>query len=156
MLNKLHFPRWRNVCWLTRNESCSIEWKLLRREKRWNRDSVLIIFMILLSVWLSVHLFFFSIHLPTILLVCICICMCATHYNDVIISTMASPITSLTDVYSTIHSGTDERKHQSSASLALVRGIYWWPVNLLAKKASNMENVSIWWGHHAYHFSDDL
>ena len=99
---------------------------------------------------------FFSIHLPTILLVCISICMCATHYNDVIISTMASPITSLTDVYSTIHSGTDERKHQSSASLALVRVIHWWPVNSLAKKASNMENVSIWWRHHAYHFSDDL
>ena len=42
---------------------------------------------------------------------------------------MASQITSLTIVYSTIHSGTDERKHQSSASLAFVCGIHRWPVN---------------------------
>ena len=40
------------------------------------------------------------------------------HYNDVIMSTMASQITSLTIVYSTVYSDTDERKHQSSASLA--------------------------------------
>ena len=40
------------------------------------------------------------------------------HYSDVIISTMASQITSLTIVYSTVYSGADERKHQSSASLA--------------------------------------
>ena len=32
-------------------------------------------------------------------------------------------------VYSTISSGTDQRKHQSSASLAFVRGIYQWLVN---------------------------
>ena len=44
-------------------------------------------------------------------------------------STMASQITSLTIVYSTVYSGTDERKHQSSASLAFVRGIHRWPVN---------------------------
>ena len=37
---------------------------------------------------------------------------------------VASQITSLTIVYLTIHSGTDQRKHQSSASLAFVRGIH--------------------------------
>ena len=42
---------------------------------------------------------------------------------------MASQITSLTIVYSTVHSGADPRKHQSSASLAFVRGIHRWPVN---------------------------
>ena len=42
---------------------------------------------------------------------------------------MESRITSLTIVYSTVDSGTDERKHQSSASLALVRGIHRSPVN---------------------------
>ena len=42
---------------------------------------------------------------------------------------MASKITSLAIVYSTIHSGTDQRKKQSSASLAFVRGIHQWPVN---------------------------
>ena len=36
---------------------------------------------------------------------------------------IASPITSLTIVYSTVYSDADQRKHQSSASLAFVRGI---------------------------------
>ena len=53
-------------------------------------------------------------------------------YNGVIISVMASQITSLI-VYSTVYSGTDQRKHQSSASLAFVRGIHRWPVNSLHK-----------------------
>ena len=51
------------------------------------------------------------------------------HYSDVIMSTMASPVTSLTIVYSTVYSRTDERKLQSSASLSFVRGIHRWPVN---------------------------
>ena len=51
------------------------------------------------------------------------------HYNDVIMSAMASQITSLTIVNSTVYSGADQRKHQSSASLAFVRGIHRWPVN---------------------------
>ena len=42
---------------------------------------------------------------------------------------MASQITSLTIVYSTVYSGADQRKHQSSAALAVVRGIHRWPVN---------------------------
>ena len=48
---------------------------------------------------------------------------------------IASQITSLTIVYSTVYSGADQRKHQSSASLAS------------AQMASNAENVSIWWRH---------
>ena len=43
--------------------------------------------------------------------------------------TMASQITSLTIVYSTVYSDADERKHQSSASLAFVQGIHRWPMN---------------------------
>ena len=42
---------------------------------------------------------------------------------------MASQITSSTIVYSTVYSGADQRKHQSSASLAFVRGMHRWPVN---------------------------
>ena len=42
---------------------------------------------------------------------------------------MASQITSLTIVYSTVYSGANQRKHQSSASLAFVRGIHRGPVN---------------------------
>ena len=45
---------------------------------------------------------------------------------------MATEITSLTIVYSTVYPGSDQRKHQSSASLAFVRA----------------EIVSIWWHHH--------
>ena len=42
---------------------------------------------------------------------------------------MASQITSVSIVYSTACSGTDQRKHQSSASLAFVGGIHQGPVN---------------------------
>ena len=52
-----------------------------------------------------------------------------THYNDVIIGAIASQITSLTIAYSTIYSGADQRKHQSSASLAFVPGIHRSPMN---------------------------
>ena len=45
-------------------------------------------------------------------------------YSDVIMSVMSSQITSLTIVYSTVYSGTDQRKHLSSTSLAFVRGIH--------------------------------
>ena len=44
-------------------------------------------------------------------------------------SAMASQITSLTIVYSNVYSGTDQKKYQSSSSLAFVRGIHRWPVN---------------------------
>ena len=51
------------------------------------------------------------------------------HYNDVIMGMISSQITSLTIVFSTVYSDTDQRKHQSSASLALVRGFHRGPVN---------------------------
>ena len=50
----------------------------------------------------------------------------AIHHSDVIISAMASPGAI---ICSTICSGTDQRKHQSSTSQAFVRGIHWWPVD---------------------------
>ena len=43
--------------------------------------------------------------------------------------TIASQITSLTIVYSTVYSDADQRKYQSSASLAIVREIHRRPVN---------------------------
>ena len=54
-----------------------------------------------------------------------------SYVNDLphCMSAMASQITSLTIVYSIVYSGADQRKHQSSASLAFVRGIHRWPVN---------------------------
>ena len=51
------------------------------------------------------------------------------HYSEIIVSMMASQITSLTIVYSTVYSGVDQRKHQSSASLAFVQGIHRWQLN---------------------------
>ena len=48
------------------------------------------------------------------------------HYDDVIMTTMASQITSLTVVYSTVYLDADQRKHQRSASLAFVWGIHRW------------------------------
>ena len=46
------------------------------------------------------------------------------HYNDVIMGAIASQITSLTIVYSIVYSDADQRKYQTSASLAFVRGIW--------------------------------
>ena len=51
------------------------------------------------------------------------------HYNDVIMGTIVFQITSLTIVFSTVYLDADQRKHQSSASLAFVRGIHRWSVN---------------------------
>ena len=73
------------------------------------------------------------------------------HYNDVTMGAIESQITSLTSVYSTIYSEADQRKHQSSASLAFVRNS---PVTdeFPAQMASDAENASIWliWYHSYY------
>ena len=50
-----------------------------------------------------------------------------SHYSDVIMSMMVYQPA----VVSTICSGTDQRKHQSSTSLAFVRRIHWWTVYLI-------------------------
>ena len=68
------------------------------------------------------------------------------YYCDVIMGVMASQITNLTIVYSTVHSGADQRKHQSSASLAFVRGIHRSPVNCphkwpVARKIFSFDDV---------------
>ena len=67
--------------------------------------------------------------------------MCLWHYSDVIMGKLASKINSLTIVYSTVYSGADQRRHQSSASLAFVREIH-------PQMASNAENGFVWWRHH--------
>ena len=55
--------------------------------------------------------------------------LAAQHYTDVIMGAIASQITSLTIVYSTVYSDADQRRHQSSASLAFVWGIHRGAVN---------------------------
>ena len=74
--------------------------------------------------------------------------MPALHYSDVIMGAMAPQITSITIVCSSAYSAAHQRKHQSSASLAFLRGNHRRSVNSPKKRASNAENVSIWWRHH--------
>ena len=67
-----------------------------------------------------------------------------THYGDVIMGPMASQITSLTIVYSTFYSGADQKKTSKLRVTGLCVGN-----SPGTQMASNAENVSIWWGHHA-------
>ena len=71
-----------------------------------------------------------------------------THYGNVIMGTIASQITNLTIVYSTVYSDADQRKHQNSASLAFFEGNSPLTGEFFPQMASNVENVSIWWRHH--------
>ena len=52
-----------------------------------------------------------------------------SHNNDVTMSAMASQIAGVSIVCSSVCSGVDQRKHQSSASVDFVRGIHRWPLN---------------------------
>ena len=63
-------------------------------------------------------------------------CVRIEHCGDVIMGTISSQITNLTIVYSTVYSGADKKKHQSSASLAFVRGIDRRPVNSPHKRSA--------------------
>ena len=71
----------------------------------------------------------------------------SAHYNDVIMGAMASQITSLTIVYSTVYSGRSKKTPKLRvtglcAGNSLVTGEF------PAQMVSNSENVSIWWLHH--------
>ena len=74
------------------------------------------------------------------------------HYNDVIMSAMASQITSVSIVCSTVCPSADQRKHQSSASLAFLWGIHQWPANSPHKpvtwKMFPFDDVIMLCGHH--------
>ena len=64
--------------------------------------------------------------------------------------TIASQITSLTIVYSTVYSDADQRRHQSTASLAFVQGINRWPVNSghkrpVMRKMFPFDDVIMYW-----------
>ena len=80
------------------------------------------------------------------MVVCKCIEFELFHYSDVIMSAMASQIVGISIVSSAVCSGADQIKHLSSASLALWRE----PVTgrFPSQRASNAENVPIWWHHH--------
>ena len=77
-----------------------------------------------------------------------CFCVVKSHYCDVIMGAMASQITSVSIVYSTISSGADQRKYQSSISLAFVRRIHRWPVSSLHKGPVMRKMFPLKWHHH--------
>ena len=80
-------------------------------------------------IWNLPHSYFQSLHQTPYLHLFLVINYCKLHYDDVIMSAIASQITSLTIVYSTVYPGADQNKHQSSVSLAFEWGIHRGPVN---------------------------
>ena len=75
------------------------------------------------------------------------------HYDDVIMSPMASKITSHTIIYSTFYSGPDQSKHQSSASLAFVWGIHRSPhKGPVMRKMFSFDDVILHWWNTNYKF----
>ena len=69
-----------------------------------------------------------------------------SHHGDVIMGAMASRISSLAFVCTTVYSGADQRQHQSSASQAFVLGIHRGPVNSphkrpVTRKMSQFDDV---------------
>ena len=69
------------------------------------------------------------------------------HYSDLIMDPMASQITSLTSVYSTVYSGADKITSKLRVT-DLCEGNSPAICDFPAQRASNAENVSIWWRHH--------
>ena len=75
------------------------------------------------------------------------------HYCDVIMSTMASQITSLSIVYSIFRSGADKKTSKLGVT-GLCAGNSPETGEFPAQMASIAENVSIWWRHHGYVHTD--
>ena len=70
------------------------------------------------------------------------------HYSDVIMSVMASKLTGLSTVFSTVCSGVRRSKKTSKLR---VTGLCVGNSSVTAQRASNAENVSIWWRHHGWY-----
>ena len=70
----------------------------------------------------------------------------ARHYIDVIMTTIASQINSLTVVYSTVYSDADQRNIKAPCHWPLC-GEFSGTGEFPAQRASCAENVSIWWRH---------
>ena len=76
------------------------------------------------------------------------------HYNDVIMSTMASQITSIGIVYSTVYSRLRSKKTSKLRVTGLCAGNSPGTGEFPEQMASYAENVSIWWRHHGW--PDDI
>ena len=68
------------------------------------------------------------------------------HYTDVIMSPMASQIAGVSNIYSNVYSGADQRKHQPRVT-GFCGGNSPITGGFPAQRASNAENISIWWRH---------
>ena len=78
------------------------------------------------------------------------LCNFRAHFSDVIVGAMASQSTGVSIVFSIVCSGADQRKHQSSESLAFARGIHRWPLNSphkrpVTRKMVPFDDVIIFW-----------
>ena len=74
--------------------------------------------------------------------------LASRRYNDVIMCAMASQITSITVVYSTVYS---KRRSKQTSKLRVTghcAGNSPMTGEFPAQRTSNTENVSIWWRHH--------
>ena len=71
-----------------------------------------------------------------------------SHYSDVIMSAMTSQITGLSIVCLTVCPGTDQRKKTELRVTGLCEGNPPVTGGFPSQRASNAENVSIWWRHH--------
>ena len=71
----------------------------------------------------------------------------AWQYDDVIMGAMASQFNSLTIIYLTVNSGTDEKTSKLRVT-GLCAGYSPLTGEIPAQMANNAENVSIWWRHH--------
>ena len=73
-----------------------------------------------------------------------------SHYNDVIMTAMVSQITSLTIIYSSVYSGADKKNTSKLRVTGLCEENSPVTGEFPTQRASNAENVSIWWRHHEY------
>ena len=88
-----------------------------------------------------VHLRLISVYLITIW---------NPFYSDIIMNVTPSHIIGVSIICSAVCSGADQRKYQSSASLAFVRGIHWSPVDSprkgpLARKMLPFDDVPMYY-----------
>ena len=72
------------------------------------------------------------------------------HWNDVIMSAMASQITSLTTVYSTVYLWRRSKKTAKLRVTGFCAGNSPVTGEFPAQRDSDAENVSIWWRHYGY------
>ena len=79
----------------------------------------------------------------------------AGYYNDVIMAKMASQITSLTIVYSTVIKRRSKKTSKLRAT-GLCAGNSPGTGEFPAQRASNAENIFIWWRHHDWHDTSSI